>query len=69
MRDTPTASPASSAPAAASRRPYAPPRLVRYGAVRDLTQTGTGSQSESDDSSSSGMNCTSEFKLHMHCFM
>lgn len=68
MRDTPTASPASSAPAA-SRRPYLPPHLVRYGAVRDLTQTGTGSQSESDDSSSSGMNCTSEFKLHMHCLM
>lgn len=49
------------------RRPYQPPRLEFYGAVRDLTQTGTGMQSESDDGSMSGMNCTNVYKIHNNC--
>ena len=52
----------------ALRRSYRPPVLVRYGAVRDLTQTGSGSQSESNSNSQSDMPCINDFKRHDSCF-
>lgn len=35
------------------KRPYQAPRLVTYGAVRDLTQAGTGSNSEGEPANGS----------------
>jgi len=49
------------------KRPYVTPQLSRFGAVRDLTQTGSTTASESNKDSSSGMPCTADWKLHNSC--
>src|SRR5438045_413215 len=49
--------------ASAQRLAYQPPVLVRYGTVRDLTQSGSGNA----DESASGANCNATRKPHIGC--
>ena len=51
----------------AVKKSYRTPELVRFGAVRDLTQTGSGSGSESNSGSQSDMPCISDWKVHNSC--